>query len=110
MSSDPSKRAQEVIFSRMLKTVPHPSIAFNNNPLSLAQKHLGFVLDSKLTFNEHTNRIFSKVNESIALLRKFQSVLPRSSLPTIYTFIRSHFEYVDVAYELKLQVVVSGKT
>ena len=75
-----------------------------------AQKHLGFVLDSKLTFNEHTNRIFSKVNESIALLRKFQSVLPRSSLPTIYTFIRSHFEYVDVAYELKLQVVVSGKT
>ena len=41
MSSDPSKPAQEVIFSRMLKTVPHPSIAFNNNPLSLAQKHLG---------------------------------------------------------------------
>ena len=52
---DPSKPAEEVNFSRTLKTVPHPSIKFNNNPLSLcpAQKHLGLVLDSKLTFNEH---------------------------------------------------------
>ena len=35
INSDPSKPAEEVIFSRKLKTVPHPSIAFNNNPLSL---------------------------------------------------------------------------
>ena len=32
---DPSKSAQEVNFSRKLKTVPHPSVTFNNNPLSL---------------------------------------------------------------------------
>ena len=51
---DPTKPAQKVIFSRKL-TVLHPSIAFNNNPLSLCppQKHLGLILDSKLTFNEH---------------------------------------------------------
>ena len=29
---DPSKQAQEVIFSRKLKTVSHPSITFNNDP------------------------------------------------------------------------------
>ena len=99
---DPSKPAQEVIFSRRLKTVPHPSITFNNNPLSIcsAQKHLGLVLHSKLTFNEHINHILSKVNKSIGLLCKFQSVLPRSSLLTIYkTFIRSHLDYVDVGYD-----------
>ena len=98
---DPSKPAQEVIFSRKLKTVPHPSITFNNNPLSLcpAQKHLGLVLDSKLKFNEHINHILSKVNKSIGLLRKFQSVLPRSSLLTVYKiFIRSHLDYADVVY------------
>ena len=52
---DPSKPAREVIFSRKLKTVPHPSIKFNNNPLSLhpAQKHVELVLDLKLTFNKH---------------------------------------------------------
>ena len=75
---DPSKPAQEVIFSRKLKTVPHPSVTFNNNPLSLcpAQKHLGLVLDSKLTFNEYINHILSKFNKSIGLLRKFPVVLP----------------------------------
>ena len=64
-----------LVFSCKLKTIPHPSITFNNNPLitSLcpAQKHLGLVLDLKLTFNEHINHILSKVNKSIGLLLKF---------------------------------------
>ena len=44
---NPSKPSKELIFSRRLKTVPHPSITFNNNPLSScpAQRHLGLVLD-----------------------------------------------------------------
>ena len=99
---DPSKPVEEVNFSRTLKTVPHPSIKFNNNPLSLcpAQKHLGLVLDSKLTFNEHIKYILSNVNKSIGLLRKFQPVHSRSSLLTIYkTFIRSYFDYADVVYD-----------
>ena len=68
---DPTKPAQEVIFSKKLKTVPHPSVTFNNNPLSLcpAQNHLELLLDSKLTFNEHIKHILSKVNKSIGLLR-----------------------------------------
>ena len=60
---------------------------------------MGLVLDSKLMFNEHINHILSKVNKSIGLLRKFQSVLPRSSLLTVYKiFIRSHLDYADVVY------------
>ena len=99
---DPNTPAQEVILSRKLKTAPHPSITLNNNPLSLcpAQKHLGLVLDSKLTFNEHIKNILSKVNKAIGLLCTFQPVLPRSSLLTIYkTFARSHFNYADVVYD-----------
>ena len=91
---DQCKPAQEVLFSRKPKTVPHPSITFNNNPLSLcpAQKHLGLVLDSNLTFNEHINHILSKVFD--------QSVLPRSSLLIIFKiFIRSHFDYADLVYD-----------
>ena len=82
---DATKPAQEAIFNRKLKTVPHPSITFNNNPLSLCRgrKHLELVLDSKLIFNKHINHILSKVNKSIELLYNFQAVLPRSSLLTI---------------------------
>ena len=101
LNPDTTKPAQEVIFNKKLKTVPYPSITFNNNPLSLcpAQKHLELVLDSKLTFNEHMKHILSKVNKSIGLLRKFQPVLPRSSLLTIYkAFISNHFDYADLVY------------
>ena len=71
---DPTKPAQEVIFIKKLKTVPHPSITFNRNPLSLcaAHKHLELILDSKLTFNEHIEHSFSKVNKPIRLLRTMQ--------------------------------------
>ena len=99
---DLTKPTKEVIFSRKLKTVPHPSTIFNNNPLSicLSQKHLGLVLDSKLTFIKHIKHILYKVNKSIGLLCKLQPVLPRSSLLTIYkTFIRGHFDYVDAVYD-----------
>ena len=70
---DPTKPAQEVIVSRKLKTVRHPSITLNNNPLSLclAQKHLGLVLDSTLTFNEHIKHILFNVHKSVGLLCKF---------------------------------------
>ena len=62
---DPSKPAQEAIFHRKLKAVPCPSIAVNKSPLNIcsAQKHLGLVLDLKLTFKEHINHILSIVNK-----------------------------------------------
>ena len=93
--------SQEVIFSRNLKTVFHPSITSNNNPLSLCliQSQLRLVLDSKLTFNDHIKHILPKVKKSRGLLRKYQPVLSKSSLANIYeTFIPSHLNYADVVY------------
>ena len=48
-----NKQAQEVIFSRKLKKFCHPTLRFNNNNVSQAssQKHLGFTLDNRLTFD-----------------------------------------------------------
>ena len=63
-------------------------------------KHLGLILDSNFYFNEHINTVLSKVNKMIALLRKFQHILPRHSILTIYkTFVRPHLDYGDVVYE-----------
>ena len=54
---DPTKQAQEVIFSRKTKKLPHPPLVFNNVNVtqSIYQKHLGIILDSKLTFENHLN-------------------------------------------------------
>ena len=75
---DPSKQAQEVIFSRKHQEIIHPSIYFNNNPIEsvLSQKYLGMILDTKLNFQEHIKNILTKVNKTIGLLRKLQNILP----------------------------------
>ena len=56
---DPSKHAQEVIFSRKIKKLLHPSLIFNsNNVLQVSsQKHLGVTLDVELTFDKDLNNV-----------------------------------------------------
>ena len=54
-------------------------------------------LHSNLSYDHYIKSILSKVNKTIGLLRKFQLILPRHSLITIYkTFIRPHLDYGDV--------------
>ena len=80
----------------------HPSLVFNNNNVSqtCSQKHLGVILDFKLTFEEHLNNVLAKVNKAVGLLRKLRNILPRTTLVTIYkAFIRPHLEYGDVLYD-----------
>ena len=82
---DPFKQAQEVIFSRKIKSQNH-HLHFNNNPVNKTplQEHLGMYFDPKLNFLEHLKNIQTKVNKSIALLWKIQTILPRPTLLTIY--------------------------
>ena len=83
---DPSKKAQEVIFSRKSKRSTHPPLVFNNNNVSqtFSQKHLVVILDFKLTFEEHLNNVLAKVNKAVDLSRKLCNILPRATLITIY--------------------------
>ena len=58
------------------------------------------VLDSNLRYEHHTKSILNKVNNTTDLLRKFQLILPRHSLITIYKYlIRLHVDYGDVIYD-----------
>ena len=99
---DPSKQAQEVIFSRKVNKVHHPPLLFNNSTIQqiASQKHLGIHLDEELTFKHHINEKINKANRSIGIIRKLNNILPRSALLTIYrSFIRPHHDYGDVIYD-----------
>ena len=74
---DPSKQAQEVLFSIKMKTQIHPTISFNNIQVKRAShhKHLGILLDEKLNFKQHKS-----------VIKKLRHSLPRKSLMTIYKF------------------------
>ena len=99
---DPSKQAVEVYFTR--KSVPPdvPIITFNNTAISSSdhQKHLGLILDNRLTFDLHLEQKFSKANRGIGLINRLRKFLPRNSLLTIYkSFIRPHLDYGDIVYD-----------
>ena len=83
---DPSKQAQEVMFSRKTNKKYHLPLAFNNNNVSEinSQKHLGVVLDNRLSFEDHLKMILNKVNKTIRLLCKLRNILQRFALLSIY--------------------------
>ena len=67
-NTDPSKKAQEIIFSRKVNNVLHSPLTFNNVDAGQihSRKHLGMPLDFKLSFetsNEHLETVFWKSQE-----------------------------------------------
>ena len=76
----------------------HPSTSFSNILVSSTpvHKHLGMLLDDKLSFEHHLKFVL-KVKNTIDLLRKFQQSLLRQSLITIFkSFIRPQLDYGDI--------------
>ena len=82
---DPTKQAQEVIFSRKIKKPLHTPLNLNNinYKQTTFQKRLGLVLDSQITLEEHLKTVFSKVKRTIKLIPKPINSLPRPSLMTL---------------------------
>ena len=80
MSFNPevTKQAQEVVFSRKSQKVTHPTVYFNNSPVtqSSSQKHLGFHLDEKLNFIDHIKEKISKANKGIGALKNWIILYP----------------------------------
>ena len=99
---DPLKQASEVLFSKKRNIVNHPDLYFNGTKINRvpSQKHLGMILDEKLTFNDHISQKISKASKGVGVLRKLFYLIPRSALVTIYkSFIRPHLDYGDIIYD-----------
>ena len=99
---DPSKQAIKVLFSRRATHTPHPVLTFNDNDICSkdSHRHLGMVLDKKLTFGHHLKEKIYKANKGIGLIARLYSFLPRKTLTNIYkTFIRPHLDYGDIVYD-----------
>ena len=78
---DISEQAHEGIFPPKSSAAFHFPLTFNN--ISVAKTSPQKQLDQKLNFEEHLNKVKSKVNETISIIRKHQNVPPRSALLTI---------------------------
>ena len=99
---DPSKPAQEVLFSRKKQVQIYPIIRLNNIQVERAsyQKHLGLILDKKLNFKQYHVSVIVKVNKDISIIKKLRYSFPRRSLITIYkAFLRPLIDYEDMIYD-----------
>ena len=110
---DPTKQAQEVIFPHKIKKPLHIPLNFNSTNVKQTafQKHLGLILDSQLSFEEHLKTIFSKANKTIGQIQKLRNSLTRPSLMTLYkSFIRPHLDCGDIIFDQPFNDSFQNKT
>ena len=102
---DPQKQAVELLLSKKRHEIDHPVILFNNTPVKKVteHKHLGIILDSKLSFSAHIKSAISKTRRGIGLLKYLSKYLPRHTLNELYKlYVRPHLDYGDVIiFQLK---------
>ena len=64
-------------------------------------KHLGFVVDRKMSTNKHLDWKIDEANQCIGMLRRLYIHLPGNALLQIYkSFIRPQLDYCDVIYHM----------
>ena len=100
---DPSKQAVEITFSTKRDKFNHPILFFNNSQVMRVDehKHLGLILDSKLSFSSHIHAAISKSRKAIGMLRLLSMYLPRETLNVLYKlYVRPHLDYGDVIYHI----------
>ena len=74
---DPTKQANE--FSRKKILVDHPIVPFKGIPIKNVEehKHLGIILDSKLSFVSHILSVILKCRRGIGMIISLSKHLPR---------------------------------
>ena len=100
---DPSKQAVEATFSRKRVPVDHPLIFFNDTPvMKVSQhKHLGLILDAKLSFSAHIQAAICKFRKGFGMLHLLLKYLPRKTLNELHMlYVRPYLDYGDIIYHI----------
>ena len=100
---DPIKQATELIFSTKRKPPIHPPLYFNGNTVTKVdeQKHLGIILDKKLSFKSHIDEKITKAKKIIGMIKHLSKYLPVKTLTLMYkSLVRPHFDYCDIIFHV----------
>ena len=98
---DPSKQAQEVIFSSKRIQDHHPPLSLNDYQINVlnSQKHLGLILDEKVTLSEHVRAAIVKARKRIGIVRFLSKYASSDTLDQMYKlFVRPYLDYGGVIY------------
>ena len=73
---DPKNPEQDLLFSRKIANITYPIIYFNNVQVQRAnqQKHLSTILDQKLNFESHIDKVLTKASKGVALIKQLYRI------------------------------------
>ena len=100
-NQDVSTQVQEVISSKKIHELSHPSTLFDNIPVqhTSTKKHLVVYLNEKLNFNTHIRERIGKYNKGIGVITKLYRSLLQDALLFLNFFIKSLLDYCDILYD-----------
>ena len=104
---DPNKQAVEVTFSTKRVKTDHPDMLFGGVTVVRVEehKHLGVILDSKLSFASHIQTAITKPRQGIGMIKYLSKHLPRHTLNELYKlYVRPHLDYGDVSYRTRAKI------
>ena len=112
---DKNKQAIQVIFSQKKEAIAHPLVVFSGSEVVVKteHKHLGMILDSKLSFQSHVREAIIKARKDIGIICFLSKYVSRDVLDQIYKlYVRPHLDYGDIIYhrhdpEFKLEFTKS---
>ena len=103
LNPDPTKQATEVLFFCQKSSPNHPQLIFNGIAVAKVndQKHLGLILDSRLSFEKHINEKIIKAKKNVRILKHLSKFLPLKTLDRMYTaLVCPHLDYCDIIYHI----------
>ena len=79
----------------------HPPLRLGNEEITskTEHKHLGMILDSKLSFKSHVSEAILKARRGIGLIRHLSQYVSRDVLDQMNKlYVRPHLDYGDIVY------------
>ncbi len=98
---DLTKQTIEVVFSWKKKKPVHPPLVFNGIPVARkdSTKHLGMVLDEKLSFRKHIRESIAKAKVGIGVMKFLARHVNREILDMTYKlYVRPYLDYGDILF------------
>ena len=94
-------KTKSLNISNKTKNNTLPILSLNKAPIENVNfhKHLGLIIDQKLSWTDHIEYIYLESMKKLNIMKKLKFKLDRKSLETIYkSFIRPKIEYGNVIY------------
>ncbi len=96
-----AEKTEEVIFSTKRNVPFHDVLKLGNEEIDrkTEQKHIGMILDSKLSFQIHIREALLKARRGIGMIRYISKYVSRNVLDQVYKlYVRPHLDYGDIIY------------